>query len=327
MATQAYSREIRPTLANIHAARKFLAQYFGPTRLAEADALSRATGKRVHLKLETELPTASFKVRGAMWALSERLKREEVREVVASSTGNHGAAVAYAAQKLGVVATIFLPENCNPVKRDRIAKLGATIVERGKDITDAFDEVKRYAKERGAYFLNDAMDVVLPAGPGTIGMEILEQAPDTEAIYVPMGDTALIRGIAAATRQISPRVKIVGVQSERAPAYALSWGQGEAICTETCDTIADGLATRTTFAENVVAIRELVDDVVLISEEHMVVAIGRLLFEEQVLAEPSGAASTAALLLKPQIDADKIALVVSGANISKEVLQRAIATQ
>ncbi len=327
MATQAHVREIRPTLANIQAARKFLAQYFAPTRFVEAAALSRATGKHVRLKLETELPTASFKVRGAMWALSERLKREEVKEVVASSTGNHGAAVAYAAQKLGMNATIFLPENCNPVKRDRIARLGATIVERGKDITDAFDEVKRYAKERGAYFLNDATDVILPAGPGTIGMEILEQAPDTEAIYVPMGDTALIRGIAAAARQISSRVKIVGVQSERAPAYAFSWRQGEAICTETCDTIADGLATRTTFSENVVAIRELVDDVVLVSEEQMVVAIGRLLFEEQVLAEPSGAATTAALLLKPHVDADKVGLVVSGANISKEVLQRAIATQ
>ena len=324
MATQAYSREIRPTLASVQEARKFLSQYFVPTRLVEAPSLSRLTGKQVRLKLETELPTASFKVRGAMWALSERLKKEPVTEVVATSTGNHGAAVAYAAQSLGVRATIFLPENCNLVKRDRIAKLGATIVER-KDLTDAFEEVKRYGKERSAYFLNDATDPVLPAGPGTIGMEILEQAPDTDAIYVPMGDTALIRGIAAAAKQISPGVKIVGVQAERAPAYALSWRRGEAICTETCDTIADGLATRTTFAENVVAIRELVDDVMLVGEEQMLDAIGRLLFEEQVLAEPSGAATTAALLSKTDSDLDKVALVVSGANISKEVLRQVAA--
>jgi threonine dehydratase len=325
MATPAYAGEIRPTLAVIQAAREFLAGYFSPTRLVEATSLSRVTGKRVHLKLETELPTASFKVRGAMWALAEKLKTEAVAEVVASSTGNHGAAVAYAGQKLGVKATIFLPENCNPVKRDRIAKLGATIVERGKDITDAFEEVKRYAKERSAYFLNDATDPVLPAGPGTIGMEILEQAPDTQAIYVPMGDTALIRGIAAAARQISTGVRIVGVQAERAPAYALSWRHGEAICTETCDSIADGLATRTTFAENVLAIRELVDDVVLVSEGCMLDAIGRLLFEEQVLAEPSGAATTAALLSETKIGEEKIALVVSGANLSKDVLRQVVA--
>jgi len=324
MATQAYSKEIRPTLAVIQEARKFLSQYLAPTRLVEAPSLSRATGKQVRLKLEAELPTASFKVRGAIWALSERMKKEPITEVVATSTGNHGAAVAYAAHKLGVKATIFLPENCNAVKRDRIAKLSATIVER-KDLTDAYEEVKRYARERDAYFLNDATDLILPAGPGTIAIEILEQAPDTQAIYIPMGDTALVRGIAAAAKQISPSVKIVGVQSERAPAYTLSWRQGEAICTETCDTIADGLATRTTFSENVVAIRELVDDAVLVSEDQMLDAIGRLLFEEQVLAEPAGAATTAALLLKRDSDLEKIALVVSGANISKEVLRQAVA--
>src|SRR5215475_3490449 len=312
MATQAHSKEIRPALAVIQEARKFLSQYFAPTRLVEAPSLSRATGKQVRLKLEAELPTASFKVRGAIWALSERMKKEPVTEVVATSTGNHGAAVAYAAHKLGVKATIFLPENCNAVKRDRIAKLSATIVER-KDLTDAYEEVKRYARERDAYFLNDATDLILPAGPGTIAIEILEQAPDTQAIYVPMGDTALVRGIAAAAKQISPSVKIVGVQSESAPAYTFSWRQGEAICTETCDTIADGLATRTTFAENVVAIRELVDDAVLVSEDQLLEAIGRLLFEEQVLAEPAGAATTAALLLKRDSDLEKIALVVSGA--------------
>src|SRR5262249_35081530 len=159
MATQAYTRGIRPSLAAIRAAKELLAGHFSATRLVEATALGRATGRRVHLKLETDLPTASFKVRGAIWALAEKLKKEAVAEVVASSTGNHGAAVAYAAQRLGVKATIFLPENSNRVKRDRIARLGAVIIERGKDITDAFEEVKCYAKERGAYLLNDATDV------------------------------------------------------------------------------------------------------------------------------------------------------------------------
>ena len=326
MVTQAAVQEIWPKLSAIHDARKFLAGYLTtPTRLAPAQWLSRATGRRVYLKLETDLPTASFKVRGALYALAKNLQKGPIREVVASSTGNHGAAVAYAANLLGLKATIYLPENCNPVKRERIASLGATIVERGKDITDAFQEVARYAQERGAYLLNDATDEDLPAGPGTIGCEILEQLPDVSTVFVPMGDTALIRGIAAAAKQISPGVRIVGVQSEHAPAYYLSWKQGEAICTETCDTIADGLSTRTTVPANVHAIRQLVDDVVLVSDQQMLDAVARLLFDEQVLAEPSGAATTAAMVQQRSQIGENVVLVVTGANISRDVLQRAIA--
>src|SRR5260370_18300590 len=165
-----------------------------------------------------------------------------------------------------------------------MASMGANIVERGKDITDAFQEVVQYAQQHGAYLLNDANGEDLPAGPGTIGCEILEQLPNASTIFVPMGDTALIRGIAAAAKQISPNVRIVGVQSEKAPAYYLSWKQGEAICTDTCDTIADGLSTRTTVPANVIAIRHLVDDVLLVSNQQMLYAISRLLFDAQVLA-------------------------------------------
>ena len=327
MVTQAVMQEIRPGLSAIHDARKFLAGYLSPTRLVAANSLSRATGKHVYLKLETDLPTASFKVRGALYALSKNMQKATMREVVASSTGNHGAAVAYAANLLGVKATIFLPENCNPVKRERIASLGATIVERGKDISDAFEEVARYAQDHGAYLLNDATDEDLPAGPGTIGCEILEQLPSVSTIFVPMGDTALIRGIAAAARQISPGVRMVGVQSDQAPAYYLSWKKGEAVCTETCDTIADGLSTRVTVPANVRAIRQLVDEVVLVSDRQMLDAIARLLFDEQVLAEPSGAATTAAMLNQGSQAGENVVLVVTGANVSRDVLEQAIASR
>src|SRR5260370_16134385 len=222
MSTHAAVQEIQPQLSAIHDARKFLAGYLTPTRLMAAPSLSRATDRRVYLKLETDLPTASFKVRGALYALARNLQKAPIREVVASSTGNHGAAVAYAANLLGVKATIYLPENCNPVKRERIASLGATIVQRGKDITAAFEEVIHYAQEHGAYLLNDATDHDLPAGPGTIGCEILEQLPSASTIFVPMGDTALIRGIAAAAKQISPPVRIVALHSPPPPASHLS---------------------------------------------------------------------------------------------------------
>jgi len=318
--------QIQPELSTIREARGFLAKYFGVTRLVAAPFLSEKTGRRVWLKLEAELPAGSFKVRGALWALASRLKRGSVEEVVASSTGNHGAAVAYAGKLLGVKARIFLPVGCNPVKRGRIASLGAEIVESGgADLASAFTLANEYAARPGVYFLNDATDADLPAGPGTIGCEILEQAPNVDAIVVPMGDTALIRGIAAAVKQVAPRVKMIGVQAERAPAYYRSWKENRVVGTETCDTIADGLATRTPDAENVRDVTRLVDDVVLVSEEQMLRAIETLLVEEHVLAEPAGAASTAALLNTGADFGENVALVVSGANISRDVLRRAVA--
>jgi threonine dehydratase len=319
------SAQVQPSLLTIREAQKFLAKYFAPTRLIAAPFLSQRTGKNVYLKLETELPTGSFKVRGAFYALAERMKKSRVKKVVASSTGNHGAAVACAAKEFGIPARIFLPANCNPVKRGRIASLGAVIVESGgSDLASAFELASEHAKEPGVYFLNDATDADLPAGPATIACEILEQLPKTTAILVPMGDTALIRGIAAAAKQIAPSVRVIGVQAERAPAYYLSWKEGKVVGTETCDTIADGLATRTPEVANVRDVKNLVDDIVLASEEQMLKAIETLLVEEHVVAEPSGAASTAALLKSSEGCGDSPVLIVSGANISREVLKRAI---
>jgi threonine dehydratase len=314
----------KPTLKEIYNARELLRTHFGATRLVRADKIGGNSGRSVYLKLETELPTGTFKVRGAMVALCKALERGPVSEVIASSTGNHGAAVAYAAKKLGVKARIFLPSNPNPVKRRRIAELGAEIVESGGlDLASAFAHAAEYGKQPSVYFLNDATDPVLPAGPATIGCEILEQLPSVSAVFVPVGDTALIRGVAAAVKQLSSNVKIVGVQAERAPAYSLSWREGRTIGTETCDTIADGLATRTPEEENVDAIRELVDDMVLVSERQLLHAIRLLLLDEQVVAEPAGAAATAGFLTYKGDVGEDVALLVTGANLTQEILTRA----
>jgi threonine dehydratase len=141
-----------------------------------------------------------------------------------------------------------------------------------------------------------------------------------------MGDTALIRGIAAAVKQLAPQILVIGVQAEQAPAYFRSWKENKVVSTETCDTIADGLATRTPEAVNVRELRNLLDDVVLVSEEQMRSAIELLLVEEHVLAEPAGAASTAALLAADANYGENVVLIVSGANISREVLRSAIST-
>lgn len=314
---------IRPTLQQIQNAREMLKKQFPTTRLVPAESMG-SSGRRVHLKLESELPTGSFKVRGAMFALSKAVDQRPVTEVIASSTGNHGAAVAYAAKRLGVKARIFLPSDPNPVKRRRIAELGAEIVESGgPDLASAFALAAEYAKRPNVYFLNDASDPVLPAGPATVGCEILEQVPSASAIFVPVGDTALIRGIAGAVKQLSPRVRIVGVQSERAPSYTLSWREGRPVGTEQCDTIADGLATRTPEEQNVSAIRELVDDMVLVSETQLLRAIRILLLDEHVVAEPAGAAAAAGFIGYPGETGNDVVLLVSGANLAPAVLEQA----
>ena len=173
--------------------------------------------------------------------------------------------------------------------------------------------------------MKGADDPDLPAGPGTIACEILEQAPDVNTIFVPMGDTALIRGVAEAAKQISDRVKVVGVQSELAPSYALSWKAGRPVGTETCDTIADGLATRTPLPGNVEAIQRLVNEVVLVSEREMLCAIRRLVLDEEIIAEPAGAADAAAFWkVRGDQTAGSVALLVTGRNVSREVLQTAM---
>ena len=319
---------MNPSLSTAREAQTLLGRYLPVSRLVPSPSLSTKSAGDVYLKLETDLPTGSFKPRGALYALSVHNARQPIREVTASSTGNHGAAVAFAAKLLGIPATIFLPANPNPVKRDRIVRLGGKIIEEGAgDLSVAFRQASAYSRVPGVYFLNDATDPDLPAGPATIALEIFEQLPSVDTIVAPMGDTALIRGVAAAAKSLSPTIRIIGVQAEQAPSYALSWKQGEAVSTDTCTTIADGLATRIPEPANVRAIRELVDDVVLVSEDGMLAAIRHLALEEHIIAEPAGAAATTALLDGKSRCGRQAVLLVTGANVSPEVLRAAICAQ
>ena len=312
------------SLVEAREAQTLLRQYLPVSRLAPAASLSQQ-GSDVHLKLETDLPTHTFKPRGAIYALAMNRKKRKIREVIACSTGNHGASVAYAAKLAGLPATIYLPEDPNPVKRARIAALGASIVEVGdQDLAAASERAAERAKADSVYYLSDQTDPILHAGPGTISLELAEQLPSVDTIVVPMGDTALMRGIAAVAKQLFPQVRMIGVQAERAPSYYLSWKQGRVVTTDTCDTMADGLATRFPNDDNVRTIRELVDDVVLVSEDEMLAAIRHLAVAEHVIAEPAGAAATAALLHKKFRPGAATVLLVSGANITPEILRRAL---
>jgi threonine dehydratase len=318
------------SLARVRAAQSMLRKVVPESRLAATVKLSKRNGGRAYLKLECEGPTGSFKVRGAYHAMDVRQKQlhGKLPGVVTSSTGNHGAAVAYSASMQNIPARVYLPENPNPAKKARIAEFGAEIVEVGEFLEETRRHAARFAQESGWYNVVDGTDPEMLPGTATIACEILDKLAQVDVIFVPVGDSTLIRGVAFAAKQLRPEVRIVGVQAERAPAYALSFAKGHAISTDTSGTIADGLAVRDTSEENVQQIAKLVDEFVLVSEEEMLKALRHLLIEEHVIAEPAGAATTAAFLKTEANYAKKTAvLLVTGSNVTEEILLRALQTR
>ena len=197
-------------------------------------------------------------------------------------------------------------------------------------LTDAIDAAADFATTNRACFLHDASDPDVPIGAGTIATEILDALPDAASIYVPVGDTALIRGVAAAAKARRPAITIVGVQTQEAPAYFRSWQSGAVVTTTSADTMADGLATSRPLADNVAAIRTLVDAMALVSEQALLDAIAWLLTKERVVVEPSGAATTAALIgegptrTSAPTTSGPIVLLVTGSNIAPAVLDRVL---
>jgi threonine dehydratase len=315
------------TLERVRAAQLLLRQVVPESRLMGTDTLSRQGHGWVYLKLECEGPTGSFKARGACHAIDARQERMngKLAGVVTSSTGNHGAAVAYAAAAQHIPARVYLPENPNPAKRARIADFGAEIVEVGKFLEQTRRHAANFAEESGWYNIVDGSDPDMLPGTATIACEILDKLARADVILVPVGDSTLIRGVAFAARQLRPEIKIVGVQAENAPAYALSFAKGRAVCTDLAETIADGLAVRETSEQNVREIANLVDEFVLVSEEEMLRAMRHLMIREHVIVEPAGAATTAAFLKTEGHYRNKVAvLIVTGSNVTEELLLRAL---
>jgi threonine dehydratase len=303
------------TMERVRAAQSVLRQVVPESRLAGTDKLSSPGDGWVYLKLECEGPAGSFKVRGAYHAMDARQKQTngKLPGVVTSSTGNHGAAVAYAASRLHIPARVYLPQNPNPAKRARIADFGAEIVEVGEFLEQTRHHAAQFAHESGWYDIVDGSDPEMLPGTATIACEILDKLTRADVIFVPVGDSSLIRGVGFAAKKLRPEIKIVGVQAEHAPAYALSFAKGH---------------VREASEENVREIVNLVDEFVLVSDEEMLGAMHHLMIQEHVIAEPAGAATTAAFLKTKVNYTNKITvLVVSGSNVTEELLLRALQTR
>lgn len=317
---------IEPTLHDVLKAEKVISSYLHPTPLVESRVLSKELNCRAYLKLENLQPIGAFKIRGGINLVSSLTSEERERGVVTASTGNHGQSIAYAGRAFKVKTVIVVPEGANPYKVEAIRDLGAEIIFHGKDFDDARLKAEKMSIDEGYRYVHSANEPLLIAGVATATLEVLREVPDVDVIVVPIGSGSGACGACIVAKTINPDIKVVGVQAEKAPAVYLSWKNRRLMTTESAETFADGLASRVAFELPFKILCRLIDDIVLVSEEELRKAIILLLFKAHQVAEAAGAASTAAAFkLKEEIAGKKVALMLTGGNISVETLQKILA--
>jgi threonine dehydratase len=316
----------RPTFADVLRARQVVNRYLQRTPLLPAFALSQELGCQLYLKYENLQPIGAFKVRGGLTLIAALSPAERARGVITASTGNHGQSIAYAARVFGVRAIVLMPEEANPDKAAALAHLGAEIVYYGRDFEEARLKAEQMARDQGLYYVHPANEPRLIAGVGTIGLEIIEDLPDVHTIIVPIGAGSSVCGTAIVAKAINPAIRVIGVQAEQAPCVYLSWRARRLVATPSCDTFAEGLATRTAFELPLSIMWDLVDDIVLVSEAELKQAIVALLEKAHTVAEGAGAASTAAAFkLRDELRGQTVACVLSGGNLPLATLRRILA--
>ena len=308
-------------------ARRLLAGVLPRTPLYRSPGLSALCGTDVHVKYENHSPVGSFKARGALAALTTAAA-EAMRAgrplggAVTSSTGNHGLGVAFAGRHLGLPVTVYVPQGTNPDKCRLIEQEGARIVATGRDLDEAKAAARHAAQAAGVAFVDDGDDPWLLAGAGTVGLEVVEDRPEVDVLLLPAGGGALLAGAGLAARRLKPEIRVIGVAPERAPGVYLSWRAGGCPVTAPhCDTFAEGLAQPTPAPLAARLVAEVADEVVLVSEEALKQAIRLLLAHTHNLAEGAGAAALAgALQLRHALAGKTVAVVLSGGNITQQVL-------
>lgn len=312
----------RPNYTDVLKAKNRIAPYLNKTPLLEYPGLSKALGFRAYVKHENMQPTGAFKIRGGINLISQLDPEEREKGVITASSGNHGQSIALAAKMFGVKATICVPSDVNPDKAEAIRSFGAEIITDGRDFDDARMNSERIAREKGLRYVHSANEPHLIAGVGTVALEILEDLPDVDAVIVPVGAGSQAAGTSIVMKTAAPDVEIIAVQAENAPSAYLSWKSGKLESTESAKTFADGLATRTAFELTVEIMRDLLDDFVLVSEEEMKAAIRLYVEKAHLIAEGAGAASLAAAYkLRDRLKGKKVVLVLSGGNLTAEMLK------
>ncbi|CAG0974278.1 threonine dehydratase [Burkholderiales bacterium] len=320
--------DLAVTLADIVAARERIRGGIYESPCVESIPLSNLTGARIWCKLDYLQRTGSFKERGARNALLQLGDDARRRGVIAASAGNHAQGVAYHGSLLGVPVTVVMPRFAPLVKVTSCRQLGAEVILHGEDLTEARAKATEIAAERGLAFIHPYDDAHVVAGQGTMGLEILEQTPDVEAIVVPVGGGGLVSGIGLVAKARKPSVEIVGVEPENAPSLAAAFAHHGPVQVALSPTLADGLAVAQTGAITYPIAKRVVDRLVTVDEASIALAILRLMELEKSVVEGAGAAPLAAFLAAKldHLKGRRVVLVLCGGNIDLTILDRLIET-
>ncbi len=315
------------TLSDIRAAQRRIAGGIYVSPCPESIPLGEITGCRIVCKLDNLQRTGSFKERGARNALLRLPPGQQKCGVIAASAGNHALGLAYHGKLLGIPVTVVMPDYAPLIKITTCQKLGARVLVRGRDFTEARAEADALLAREGLTYIHgfDAPDII--AGQGTVALEMMKQVPDLDAILCPIGGGGLIAGVAVAVKALKPKIQVIGIESTQTGNFAAALRAGRPVTVKRRATLADGLAPLTVGSTSFALARTRVDQVVSVGERWIALAILRLLELEKTVVEGSAAVSLAALMagLLPALRGRRVGLILSGGNIDPSVLGRVIA--
>lgn len=295
------------------------------TPLFYSSTFSKESGYEVYLKCENKQKTGAFKIRGAYNKIANLTQEEKKRGVIASSAGNHAQGVAYAATAFGIKSTIIMPTTAPQAKVQATRGYGAEVIQFGEVYDECYGKALEVQGKTGATFVHPFNDEEVMAGQGTIGLEILEDLPDVDAILVPIGGGGLISGIAVGAKSINPQIKIIGVQADIIASTKASLEVGEIITVPGVKSLADGISVKTPGDITFKYIKKYVDEVVTVSEDEISYASFILMERSKLIAEGAGAVALAALLAnKIKVNGKKIAVLISGGNIDIAMVSKII---
>lgn len=316
-----------PTLKDVYDARARVYRVVRPTPLMRHPLLAAETGiDQIFVKHENHNPTGAFKVRGGL-NLVGGLTGDERRGVVTATTGNHGQSIGLACQREGIPCTIVVPLGNNPEKNAAMRAYGAEVIEHGRDFDEAREKVEQLQQERGLRYVHSGNEPMLLAGVGTYALEMFEEQPDLDFVLVPVGGGSGACGCCIVRTGIGSRAKVIGVQAERADAFARSWRTHTRVVGDRADTFAEGMATRVTFDLPFGILQRELDDVVTLSEAELAEGVRLALRTTHNLAEGAGAASLAAAMkLRDRLQGTRVACVMSGGNLDAARLREILAS-
>lgn len=313
-------------LSDIHAARGRIHDGVVQTICKSSENFRDLVPGRLFWKMENLQRTGSFKDRGALNKLLQLTPEERSKGVVTASAGNHAQAVAYHASRLGIAATVVMPEFTPLIKVANTRAYGAQVIQQGATLSDGLKEVYRIAEEEGSTLVHAFDDEAVIAGQGTIGLELLEQAPDLDTVVVPIGGGGIISGISVAVKTLKPSVRVIGVEAAEAASAHASREAGQIVAIESAETLADGIAVKRVGERTFPIIQEFVDDIVTVEEEDIARAVLLLLERQKTVVEGAGAVPLAALMTgRIQVEDDEeVAGVLCGGNIDVNMISRII---